>query len=730
MAEKTEIIISAVDATKAAFASVQSGLGNLERSFGAFDGLAARLPILATGIAAVFGGTSIAGFVRDSVSAMAALDDMAEKTGASVESLSALSDVAKIGGHDLGLVETGAIRMAKALSGADDEAKGAGHALKALGLEADALKGMDSGQALKVVADRLNQFGDSAGKTALVMDIFGKSGAQLLPFLKDLAEKQQLVTKITAEQAAEAEKLEKAFGAIKVAGADMARTLAGPVVNALNDILKNFAAAREAGFGAVEAFTGLGSRGMGQSIADARKNSGAHLKEIRKEIDELEQKKARNIQSAGGDNAKALQGEIDALVKKRNYYIQLNADVAAEESKGIYGNEGRRSTQSLAGYKGKDPKEEKGAKAADVFTPLVRQIDEQTAALAAEAATTDRLSAAQKLALKVMTDLQGGYLKLTDTQKRALAGKLDGLLANDDLNRSTEEAARAEKEYAEAVKAALDPLEKRAVEMERANENYGKSEAEIEKNTVAILEEARAVAAANGAWEGHLSFLDREIEARSRIAKASEDSRINDLLLPTSDTRIAQQQKDMAILAQWFERNQDKEAQYIEAVQARLGITTEKVAEVNDAARQLGMTFSSAFEDAIVEGKETSEVLAALAKDIERIVVRKSITEPLGNAISGLFNKVDIGSVFKDLLPSYDVGTPYVPSDGPAYLHKGEAVVPAEFNRGSGGSTAPVSVSITNHIDSRTDLATIAAMMARTKQDTLAAVSNAQRRGG
>ena len=35
-------------------------------------------------------------------------------------------------------------------------------------------------------------------------------------------------------------------------------------------------------------------------------------------------------------------------------------------------------------------------------------------------------------------------------------------------------------------------------------------------------------------------------------------------------------------------------------------------------------------------------------------------------------------------IPSYDVGTNYVPNDGLAMLHKGEAVVPAKFNTGGG----------------------------------------------
>lgn len=35
-------------------------------------------------------------------------------------------------------------------------------------------------------------------------------------------------------------------------------------------------------------------------------------------------------------------------------------------------------------------------------------------------------------------------------------------------------------------------------------------------------------------------------------------------------------------------------------------------------------------------------------------------------------------------VPSYDVGTNYVPNDGLAYLHKGEAVIPAKYNEGIG----------------------------------------------
>lgn len=58
-----------------------------------------------------------------------------------------------------------------------------------------------------------------------------------------------------------------------------------------------------------------------------------------------------------------------------------------------------------------------------------------------------------------------------------------------------------------------------------------------------------------------------------------------------------------------------------------------------ETAKELGMTFSSAFEDAIVGGKGLSSVLKGLEQDIIRIITRKAVTEPLadwlGSAMSG-----------------------------------------------------------------------------------------------
>jgi hypothetical protein len=62
-----------------------------------------------------------------------------------------------------------------------------------------------------------------------------------------------------------------------------------------------------------------------------------------------------------------------------------------------------------------------------------------------------------------------------------------------------------------------------------------------------------------------------------------------------------------------------------------------ETAKTDDVARSLGFTFSSAFEDAVVEGRKAREVLQGIFKDILRIIIRKAVTEKLaGLAMSGL----------------------------------------------------------------------------------------------
>lgn len=111
------------------------------------------------------------------------------------------------------------------------------------------------------------------------------------------------------------------------------------------------------------------------------------------------------------------------------------------------------------------------------------------------------------------------------------------------------------------------------------------------------------------------------------------------------------------------------------------GSGRQEIEKMNDAAKDLGLTFESAFENAIVEGENLRGVLDGILQDILRISVRKGITEPLGNSISSAASGFNWGSLWPFHAGGYVgySGGGYT-GDGGKYdpagiVHKGEFVV-------------------------------------------------------
>lgn len=61
----------------------------------------------------------------------------------------------------------------------------------------------------------------------------------------------------------------------------------------------------------------------------------------------------------------------------------------------------------------------------------------------------------------------------------------------------------------------------------------------------------------------------------------------------------------------------------------------ERVRNASDAA---GMAIANSFEDAVVMGGNLSDTLESLYQDLERIILRLTVTEPMGNMLGSLFN--------------------------------------------------------------------------------------------
>ncbi len=145
---------------------------------------------------------------------------------------------------------------------------------------------------------------------------------------------------------------------------------------------------------------------------------------------------------------------------------------------------------------------------------------------------------------------------------------------------------------------------------------------------------------------------------------------------------------------------------------------TGTIRNLDGAARDLGFTFASSFEDAVVEGRRLSDVLQGLEQDILRILTRKLVTEPLAGAATSLIGtgvgalagrfhgggRVGSTAVSSRVVPaSLFAGAPrfagggmvgrvpsLAPGEVPAILHRGEVVrTPAQeaaLRRNAGGS--------------------------------------------
>jgi len=215
------IVYEGVDRITAASRSAEGSVKSLRQSLDAVKNVLGALGV-------TVGAGALVALYTDAVRTTAALDDMAESTGASVEGLSAIQRVAKVGGHDFeGL--TGQLgRMVKGLREGTEEGGKAAHAFAFLDVKTREADGSfrDTSQILLDLAQRLAKYKDGGDKVALVQDALGKGAERYLPLLKEMAEGTDLLATRTAKQAEEAERLEKNINRLKLAVSETGTAIA------------------------------------------------------------------------------------------------------------------------------------------------------------------------------------------------------------------------------------------------------------------------------------------------------------------------------------------------------------------------------------------------------------------------------------------------------------------------------------------------------------------------
>lgn len=205
-----------------------AGMGGLAGSFGALA------PLLSVG--------GLVAMTKKTLDAGNEMFNLSQKTGVSVEALARFKKAASTSGTDVETVAKAITKLSKGMLEAAQTGKGpTASALQSLGVSAtDASGKLRSADAVMLdIATRFKAMPDGAQKTALAMQLFGKSGAELVPMLNlggEAIDKMKVkMTTAFAQKADEySDKLTALGGKVGSLGADIAMTLL-PVLDKLAD---------------------------------------------------------------------------------------------------------------------------------------------------------------------------------------------------------------------------------------------------------------------------------------------------------------------------------------------------------------------------------------------------------------------------------------------------------------------------------------------------------------
>lgn len=233
-------------------AQFSQGIKDAQSSADKFAGyLKAGLAATAAAATAALGAIALG--VRHALTEIDDMSKMASKIGVPIEELSKLKYVADLAGVSMEGLKTGLGKLAKNM---DAAARGTGDGFKAftrLGLSATTADGKmrPISAVMADISDKFAKMPDGAQKTALAMQLLGKSGADLIPMLNAgsaslnamMAEAKALGLEISSNTAAKAEQFNDNLSRMSyaVSGLVLGLTAAlAPALAAISDAMVEF----------------------------------------------------------------------------------------------------------------------------------------------------------------------------------------------------------------------------------------------------------------------------------------------------------------------------------------------------------------------------------------------------------------------------------------------------------------------------------------------------------
>jgi hypothetical protein len=665
---------------------IQFTLSAENRARGAFDEVKRQMSdvsnasmALRNSLAAFGVGLSLAGlvsFVKSGVDAAAQLDDLSEITGASVEELSKLNQVARISGTEFGIVESFLVKLNKALHTNSEEGKNARAALDSIGLSAEALRKLDPAEAMRRIAEELSTFKDDGTKSAAVLALTGRSAAQALPFLKDLATETGITARVTAEQAAEAEELQKQLRRLGNEATEAGQAMARDMLPALSNIIAAMREAYKEGGLLKAGFVGLG--GLAANIVGdtETQKSLARLKQIEEQLAVARRQLATGTLNPPGASDSFFSFLIPDTKLSEEALAKVRATVDALEQE-------RARIVARPPVRAQEDKPSTGFSTPETPGPADKRFENAISQLQQEAIKVQELTRFEE----VLADVEAGrYGKLTADQRQVLTN----LAAQVDLSKidaQTQREVNAAIEASNKASAARDKAE--SERLERLADKYEDLIDPLKRYKDQLLEIDELER------KGFDPEKVRTARGRVNLDMVEAQRRLDDLKKETQDTF-----DDMTEFSKQAARNiQDNFAENLfDLMQGEFD--------------NLGSRFKAMLDRMVADALAARLAEAVFGKDFGK---SGNLGGLLGNVVGSVFgvgsstgfdtgsnprefDPLNTGFSLKSLLnlfPKFDVGTPYVPHDMYAKIHQGERILTAAENRSGAWGGASIVFNIT-----------------------------------
>lgn len=417
-------------------------------------------------LTAFYGAQGITTFIKAQIDAQDALNDMAERTGIAVDQLSKLKYAAQLSDVDVGTLQQGVIKLSKAMVDTSNGTGTARNAFAALGIS---VKNADGSlktnlEVINELSDSFSKYADGASKSALAIEIFGKSGAELIPLLNQGSEGLKAMGDelallggvVTVEAAKNAGLFNDNLDRLAITGASFGRSIANEVMPYLNQLATEFLVARANGLGFMDMLQ------MGLRSTDYDKQ----LKAIDKQIEDVNNSWNNPLFGSKDKRLESLEKQKKTIIELQTI---LNKDQLMNPPKPRFEGTGQAPATVDLGKMEKEAAEyAKGlGRAQDANSKFSASISEMSAKAQLDIAGLFMTDAQKKQQADLITinktflDTQSeitkqyeeGRLRLKDYNEQAaiLAGGYENAVAQAEKQYETQERLNSSYEYGAAV---------------------------------------------------------------------------------------------------------------------------------------------------------------------------------------------------------------------------------------------------------------------------------------